>query len=163
MHAQASSFFDEKGELLTGRWYDYALSLCGKSDGNRLLVRGFPDVFEGLAAADSICPYAAGAELQQLLDRHSLTAHWFYRMETAVLPFFEFTPKNCTSDRLPQVVYIPARDEQGTNLVVQFNQRACIEKVVSPEFQAKHPCRFLLVCFPRVGELWCCARLSGCA
>lgn len=147
-HPQALSFFDEKGSLLTGRRYDYALAQCQNPDGQRRLVNGFPDESEACAAADPIRPYAADAELQKLLDRYALTVHRFHRSETNSLPFFEFTPKDCPVDEVPLVVYVPGSGEQGTNLCVQFNQRVCLEKVVSSEFQKKHPCRFLLVCLP---------------
>ena len=38
--------------------------------------------------------------------------------------------------------------EQGPDLKKQFNQRACLKKVISPEFQRKHPCRFLIIALP---------------
>ena len=107
---------------------------------DQVLIRPNPDRMD--------LAFRADAELQKLLDRYALTVHRFHRSETNSLPFFEFTPKDCPVDEVPLVVYVPGSGEQGTNLCVQFNQRVCLEKVVSSEFQKKHPCRFLLVCLP---------------
>ena len=145
----ALELFDEKGELLTGREYDYVLARHYRAYSRRQLPggeAGSPGY--GCAAADPIRPYPADPELQKLLDQYALKAHWFYQTTNNALPFFEFTPKDCPTNEVPLVVYVPGSGEQGTNLIVQFNQRACLEKVVSAEFQQKHPCRFLIICLP---------------
>lgn len=145
---RALKYFDEKGELRTGLDYEYVLAQHARFYSHRELVGGLPAVSPFRCAEDPIRPYAADPGLQKLLDQYALTAHWFYQTTNSALPFFEFTPKDCPTNEVPLVVYIPGSGEQGTNLIVQFNQRACLEKVVSPEFQRKHPCRFMIVCLP---------------
>ena len=145
----ALEFFNEQGEMLTGREYDYVYARHYHDYAHRQLpggVSGSPGY--GCAAENPIRPYPADPELQKLLDQYALKAHWFYQTTNSALPFFEFTPKDCPTNEVPLVVYVPGSGEQGTNLIVQFNQRACLEKVVSAEFQKKHPCRFLIVCLP---------------
>lgn len=145
----ALEFFDENGERLTGRECDYVLARHYRAYANRSLPGGEAgSPGHGCAAEDPIRPYPADPELQKLLDQYALTAHWFYQTANHALPFFAFTPKDCPTNEVPLVVYVPGSGEQGTNLVVQFNQRACLEKVVSAEFQKRHPCRFLLICLP---------------
>ena len=145
----ALEFFDAKGELLTGREYDYVYARHYRGYARRQLPggeAGSPGY--GCAAEDPIRPYSADAALQKLLDQYALRAYWFYQTTNNALPFFEFTPKDSPTNEVPLVVYVPGSGEQGTNLIVQFNQRACLEKVVSAEFQQKHPCRFLIICLP---------------
>ena len=55
---------------------------------------------------------------------------------------------------VPLVVYIPGNGELD-ELVRQFRQRVLIDKVLSAEFQAKHPCGLLALTPPSVlGTLW---------
>ena len=146
----AQEFFDENGDLLAGREYDYVYARHRHAYSRRRLPGGGEPGSPGCgcAAENPIRPYSAGAELRKLLDQYALKAHWFYQTTNNALPFFEFTPKDCPTNEVPLVVYVPGSGEQGTNLIVQFNQRACLEKVVSAEFQRRHPCRFLIVCLP---------------
>lgn len=156
----ALEFFDEHGEMLTGREYDYVYARHYHDYARRRSLPGRGEAGTpgyGCAAEDPIRPYPADPELRKLLDQYALTAHWFYQTDDNALPFFEFTPKDCSTNEVPLVVYVPGSGEQGTNLIVQFNQRACLEKVVSAEFQRRHPCRFLIICLPEDANL-----NSGC-
>ena len=151
--ADALEFFDENGDMLSGLEYDYVYARHYYAYARRQLPGGEAgEPGYGCAAEDPIRPYPAEAELQRLLDRYALKAYRFYQTEDDSLPFLEFTPKDCPESEVPLVVYVPGNGEQGTNLVVQFNQRACLEKVVSEEFQRKRPCRFLVICLPEAAD-----------
>ena len=146
-HRDALEFFDDRGGLLSGREYDYVLARHRHAYSRRQLPRVETGPIACRSAVkDPIRPYPADAELKKLLDRYALAVHWFQWTTNDALPFFEFTPKACSTNEVPLVVYVPGSGEQGTNLIVQFNQRACLEKVVSAEFQRKHPCRFMIIC-----------------
>lgn len=144
-HKKAREFFDEEGHPLTGLAFEYVLAKYRQYYSGRDELprpereRGFGD-----SPATAIRPYACDGELQALLDRYGMTAKWYEDR----LPFLEFTPKDCPADEVPLVVYIPGSGEQGADIAVQFKQRACLEKVVSAEFQKRHPCRFMVICLP---------------
>ena len=142
---KALEFFDENGRLLSGLAFEYVYAQYRYHNAKRMLgpsPQGAPGY--GHYSDTSIRPYETKGKLKELLDRYSMTARWFEDK----LPFLEFTPKDCPTNEVPLLVYLPGSGEQGTNIIVQFNQRACLEKVVSAEFQKKHPCRFMIICLP---------------
>ena len=70
------------------------------------------------------------------------------------IPFLLFRPKTNSllkpwqwGREVPLVVFMPGCGEQGTDLKLQFRQRACIDTVTSEAFQENHPC-WLLVPMP---------------
>ena len=71
----------------------------------------------------------------------------------ARIPFLLFLPPPaaCTG-AVPLVVYLPGNGEQGTNLVKQFRQTACIGRVCSAAFQAAHPAALLVPMPPDWGN-----------
>ncbi|MBQ6926115.1 MAG: hypothetical protein IJQ73_15880 [Kiritimatiellae bacterium] len=54
--------------------------------------------------------------------------------------------------KLPLVIYMPGNGEQGTDLALQFRQRAVMDKVSTPEFQVRHPCHLLIPMPPSYGN-----------
>lgn len=144
-HRQALEFFDQDGKRLTGYAFEYVIAQYRHYWSDRSLTQPPKGTLGyGAYSETSIRPYPAEGELKELLDKYEMTAKWFEDQ----LPFLEFTPNDCPTNEVPLIVYIPGSGEQGTNIVVQFNQRACLEKVVSSEFQQKHPCRFMVICLP---------------
>ena len=53
----------------------------------------------------------------------------------------------------PLVIYMPGNGEQGTDLELQFRQRAVMDKVSSREFQKRHPCHLLIPMPPSYGNV----------
>lgn len=60
-----------------------------------------------------------------------------------------YSPHAPREKALPLLVYVPGTGEIGTNLVRQFNQRGLFDKVLSREFQQRHPCHLLAVSPPK--------------
>ena len=60
-----------------------------------------------------------------------------------------YSPPAPREKSLPLLVYVPGTGENGTNLVRQFNQRGLFNKVLSREFQQRHPCHLLAVSPPK--------------
>ena len=73
------------------------------------------------------------------------TTKWANTALPERLPLLLFLPDPsvCTG-AVPLVVYLPGNGEQGTNLVKQFRQTACIAKVTSEAFQSAHPAALLV-------------------
>lgn len=60
-----------------------------------------------------------------------------------------YSPPAPRGKPLPLLVYVPGTREIGANLIRQFNQRRLFDKVLSPEFQQRHPCHLLAVSPPK--------------
>ena len=76
----------------------------------------------------------------------SLTFHCApFGCDNATPESISFLLRRATPGRkLPLVIYMPGNGEQGTDLELQFRQRAVMDKVSSPEFQERHPCHLLI-------------------
>lgn len=68
------------------------------------------------------------------------------------LPYLSFTPTVTNGEAAALVVYMPGNGEQGEDLKLQFRQTACIRKVTSAEFQAKHPSYLVVIMPPSYGN-----------
>ena len=182
--ARARQFFDDAGELKTGRAYEYVFAEYSPNYRVRRLypyeIKGAP----GNGMDGSFRPYEADAELKAQLERYSLEAQWFdYSLPDPPdpnvagykkafenhhaegleykscadclppsLPFLAFRPRKADG-AVPLVVYMPGSGEQGTDLKLQFRQTACMAKVVSGEFQERHPAYLLVIAPPSYGNV----------
>ena len=113
----------------------------------------------GFGYPGKLVPYEDAGKLKEGLEKFRMTAGWFVRdpIPPEVIP-----PQECP-DRLPWLLYSPARSrqpvpmviyfggtgEEGTDLSAHFRQSVAIAKVTSPEFQAHHPCYFFAPMLPK--------------
>ncbi len=184
--ARARQFFDEKGEIKTGRAYEYVLAEYATTYPAR---RPYPGDFVGAPGngmPGTFRAYDAGDGLKKLLAQYSLDATWFdysipqppdpnaegyaravecHLKESRTratcncalppsLPFLAYRPKAAKDTAVPLVVYMPGNGEQGEDLTFQFRQTACLRKVTSADFQAKHPAYMLIIAPPIYGNMY---------
>ena len=113
----------------------------------------------GFGYPGKFVPYEGTGKLKEGLEKFRMTAGWFVRdpIPAEVIP-----PKECP-DRLPWLLYSPAKSrkpvpmviyfggtgEEGTDLSAHFKQSVAIAKVTSPEFQAHHPCYLFAPMLPK--------------
>ena len=182
---RARQFFDGEGEIKTGRAYEYVFAEYSPNYRVRRPypydLAGAPG--SGMPGAFRL--YDADDALKDLMSRHSLVAMWFdlgmpkppdpnaeeYVRAVArhrrpvdrscdhalppSLPFLAYRPKTNSDDSVPLVVYMPGSGEQGEDLKLQFRQTACLAKVTSSAFQARHPAYFLVIAPPEYGNVNC--------
>ena len=182
---RARQFFDGEGEIKTGRAYEYVFAEYSPNYRVRRPypydLAGAPG--SGMPGAFRL--YDADDALKDLMSRHSLVAMWFdlgmpkppdpnaeeYVRAVArhrrpvdrscdhalppSLPFLAYRPKTNSDDSVPLVVYMPGSGEQGEDLKLQFRQTACLAKVTSSVFQARHPAYFLVIAPPEYGNQNC--------
>ena len=182
---RARQFFDGAGEIKTGRAYEYVFAEYSPNYRVRRPypydLAGAPG--SGMPGAFRL--YDADDALKDLMSRHSLVAMWFdlgmpkppdpnaeeYVRAVArhrrpvdrscdhalppSLPFLAYRPKTDSDDSVPLVVYMPGSGEQGEDLKLQFRQTACLAKVTSSVFQARHPAYFLVIAPPEYGNQNC--------
>ncbi len=116
-----------------------------------------------------LAPYAVTPQLDDHLQRHTLTAGWYQREPLEAeewygrdaslllaneLPYLLFTPKSDLA-AVPMVIYFGGTGEHGTNLVAQFNHSTIFAKITSPEFQQKYPCYLFAPMVPKKTYLRC--------
>ena len=182
---RARQFFDGAGELKTGRAYEYVFAEYSPNYRVRRLYPYDLDGAPGSGMPGAFRLYDADDALKELMSRHSLAAMWFdlglpklpdpnaeeYARAVArhrkpvdrdcdhalppSLPFLAYRPKTDSDDSVPLVVYMPGSGEQGEDLKLQFRQTACLEKVTSGAFQARHPAYFLVIAPPEYGNVNC--------
>lgn len=118
------------------------------------------DVRPGFGYAGRLEPYPASTELRLRMAKFGMTAGWFRRDELPEdymrfsrpqvneLPYLLFSPKRSATP-VPMVVYFGGTGEQGTNLVVQFNQTTLFSRLTAPDFQKRHPCYIFAPLMPK--------------
>lgn len=94
--------------------------------------------------------YARAVECHQKELRSRATC---YNALPPSLPFLAYRPKAAKDTAVPLVVYIPGNGEQGEDLTLQFRQTACLRKVTSADFQAKHAAYMLIIAPPIYGNV----------
>ena len=179
---RARRFFDESGELKSGREYEYVFAEYSPNYRRRRSYEYDMEGAPGNGMSASFRAYDADGELAAQLERHSLEAGWCdfsfpeepdpnaaaYKQARArhlegngtscsdalppSLPFLAFRPKP-GGDPVPLVVYMPGNGEQGADLKLQFRQTACMAKVASAEFQERHPAYLLVIAPPSYGNV----------
>ena len=178
---RALEFFDGNGEVKSGKEYDSLLRRNAyRWDPPHYPSRlaGAP----GNGMAGTFSRYDADEKLKAEMAKYGLEAWWFdYSLprppdfnadryakavsnhffsnfcsaETALpprLPILAYRPKAASDEAVPLVVYVAGSGEQGEDLLLQFRQRACLEKVTSAGFQSKHPAYFVMIMPPRYGN-----------